>query len=160
MVVAEVLTGIALVKQATDFIKSNIDTVKDISEIGDTIEDLFKGEEECQRARAKKAGHGVGDQLGIKSVAQEIIDAKLAQEQMQQMRVMIDNRFGPGTWQSIVDLRAKRVREAREAALQAKKEAARKQKEFNDLLVQGITLTLVVGLMVSAVVYLVYSASQ
>ena len=76
------------------------------------------------------------------------------------MRVMIDNRFGPGTWQSIVDLRAKRVREAREAALQAKKEAARKQKEFNDLLVQGITLTLVVGLMVSAVVYLVYSASQ
>ena len=34
MVVAEVLTGIALVKQATDFIKSNIDTVKDIGEIG------------------------------------------------------------------------------------------------------------------------------
>ena len=45
MVVAEVLTGIALVKQATDFIKSNIDTVKDIGEIGDTIENLFIGEE-------------------------------------------------------------------------------------------------------------------
>ena len=76
MIVAEVLTGIALVKQATDFIKSNIDTVKDIGEIGDTIEDLFKGEEECQKARAKKAGvGGVSDQLGIKNVAQEVIDA-------------------------------------------------------------------------------------
>ena len=53
MVVAEILTGIALVKQSVDFIKSNIDTVKDIGEIGDTIENLFVGEEQCQKARAK-----------------------------------------------------------------------------------------------------------
>ena len=76
MVVAEVLTGIALVKQATDFIKSNIDTVRDIGEIGDTIENLFLGEEQCQKARANKSGMGMGDQFGIKSVAQEVIDAK------------------------------------------------------------------------------------
>ena len=54
MVVAEVLTGIALVKQATDFIKSNIDTVKDISEIGDTIEDLFKVKKSVKRRGPKK----------------------------------------------------------------------------------------------------------
>ena len=160
MVVAEVLTGIALVKQATDFIKSNIDTVKDIGEIGDTIEDLFKGEEECQKARAKKAGVGnVGDQLGIKSVAQEIIDAKLAQEQMQKMRVMIDNRFGVGTWQSIVDLRAKRIREAKEAALQAKKEKARKAKETKDAIVQAVTIVFAVGAMVGAFVYMIMMVS-
>lgn len=154
MVVAEVLTGIALVKQATDFIKSNIDTVKDIGEIGDTIEDLFKGEEECQRARAQKAGvGGVGDQLGIKNVAQEVIDAKLAQEQMQKMRVMIDNRFGVGTWQSIVDLRSKRIREAKEAALQAKKEKARKARELQDQITQAIALIFIVGAMVGAFFY-------
>ena len=160
MVVAEVLTGIALVKQATDFIKSNIDTVKDISEIGDTIEDLFKGEEECQRARAQKAGvGGVGDQLGIKNVAQEVIDAKLAQEQMQKMRVMIDNRFGVGTWQSIVDLRAKRIREAKEAALQAKKEKARKAKETKDAITQAVTIVFAVGAMVGAFVYMIMMVS-
>ena len=136
MIVAEVLTGIALVKQATDFIKSNIDTVKDIGEIGDTIEDLFKGEEECQKARAKKA-----------------------QEQMQQMRVMIDNRFGVGTWQSIVDLRAKRIREAKEEALQIKKEKVRKQKELYDIVIQGTTVLVVVGLMAAAVVYLIFGQS-
>ena len=75
MVVAEILTGIALVKQSVDFIKSNIDTVKDIGEIGDTIENLFVGEEQCQKARAKKSGMGAGDQFGIKSVAQEVIAA-------------------------------------------------------------------------------------
>lgn len=154
MVVAEVLTGIALVKQATDFIKSNIDTVKDISEIGDTIEDLFKGEEECQRARAKKAGvGGVGDQLGIKSVAQEIIDAKLAQEQMQKMRTMIDHRFGVGTWQSIVDLRAKRIQEAREEALRIRKEKAKKSKELQDALLQALIFIVIVGTMIGAFTY-------
>lgn len=154
MVVAEVLTGIALVKQATDFIKSNIDTVKDIGEIGETIEDLFKGEEECQKARAKKAGVGnVGDQLGIKSVAQEIIDAKLAQEQMQKMRVMIDNRFGVGTWQSIVDLRAKRIREAKEEALRIKREKARKARELQNQITQALALIFIVGAMVGAFFY-------
>ena len=53
----------------------------------------------------------VRDQFGIKSVAQEIIDAKLAQEQMQEIATMVDMRFGHGTWRSIVDERAKRIRE-------------------------------------------------
>lgn len=158
MVVAEVLTGIALVKQATDFIKSNIDTVKDIGEIGDTIEDLFKGEEECQKARAKKSGVGMGDQLGIKSVAQEVIDAKLAQEKLQEMRVMIDNRFGVGTWQSIVDLRAKRIREAKEAAEIARKEKYKKQKELEETILKAGVVFLVIGAMVGAFVWMVLAA--
>ena len=58
------LAGIALVQKSVDFIKSNIDTVKDIGEIGDTIENLFVGEEQCQKARAKKSGIGTGDQFG------------------------------------------------------------------------------------------------
>ena len=64
MVVAEVLTGIALVKQATDFIKSNIDTVKDIGEIGDTIENLFVGEEQCQRPVRKNQAWVQATNLG------------------------------------------------------------------------------------------------
>jgi hypothetical protein len=159
MVVAEVLTGIALVKQATDFIKSNLDTVNDIKQIGDQIEDLFVGEEQCQRERARKSSMGVGDQFGIKNVAQEVIDAKLAQEKMQEMRVMIDNRFGAGTWQSIVDLRAKRIREAREAAEKARKEKIKKQKEFEEAIMRGLAIMVVVGTMIGAFVYIFISAT-
>lgn len=159
MVVAEVLTGIALVKQATDFIKSNIDTVNDIKGIADQVEDLFVGEEQCQRARSNKAGvGGLGDQMGIKSVAQEVIDAKLAQEKMQEMRVMIDNRFGVGTWQSIVDLRAKRIREAREAAEKARKEKLRKQRELEDAIIKGTAVVCVVGAMIGCFVYIFIAA--
>lgn len=160
MVVAEVLTGIALVKQSVDFIKSNIDTVNDIKQISDQIENMFVGEEQCQKARAKKAGVGMGDQFGIKSVAQEIIDAKLAQESMQKMRTMIDMRFGPGTWQSIVDERARRIREERARLEAIKKEKIRKQREFNEMITQGTVLALVVAGMLAAFGWIFYTVNS
>lgn len=159
MVVAEVLTGIALVKQSVDFIKSNIETVNDIRDITDQIENLFVGEEQVQKARARKAGVGMGDQFGIKSVAQEVIDAKLAQEKMQEMRNLIDLRFGPGTWQSIVDLRAKRMREERERLEEIKREKIKKQKEFNESLTQALIAITVVSIMAGSLFFLIFTVS-
>jgi len=132
MVVAEAMAGIALVQQAVSFIKGNIETARDISDLASGIDDLFRGTDEVNKKRHKAAGVGMGDQFGIKSVAQEIIDAKLAQEKMDEMRQLIDFRFGHGTWKSIVDERAKRIREAKEAAEEARKEKIRKQKELED----------------------------
>tara|TARA_A100001515_G_scaffold69705_1_gene55409 strand:- start:810 stop:1280 length:471 start_codon:yes stop_codon:yes gene_type:complete len=127
MVVAEVLTGIALVKQATDFIKSNINTVKDIGQMAGHIDDLFRGEHEAQKARNKKAGV---DTFSVNSVAQEVIDAKLAAEKLREVSVLVDMRFGPGTWAGIVNERAKRIQEAKEAERKRKIEQARKEHEF------------------------------
>lgn len=158
MVVAEVLTGIALFKSSVDFIKSNINTVKDVGEIADTVEALFTSNEEVQRQRNKKAGMNVGDQLGIKSVAQEIIDAKLAAEKMREMRVMIDNRFGHGTWQTIVDERARRIREAKAEAERVRKERIRKQEELKENILKAFIILMVVGGMISAFTYLLILA--
>ena len=130
MAVAEILAGIALVKSSVEFIKNNINTAKDIGEIAGAIDGLFTGTEECNKARNKKSGIGMGDQFGIKSVAQEVIDAKLAEEKMNEMRNMIDMRFGPGTWQSIVDERAKRIQEAKEKAKAERAQKLKEQEEF------------------------------
>jgi hypothetical protein len=128
--IAETLAGIALVKSAVDGIKSAIGTANDIGEIAGHIDKLFEGEKQVQQQRVKKSGAGVADQFGIQSVAQEMIDAKLAQEKIAEMRQLVDLRFGPGTWKSIVDERAKRIQEAKEAAAQARREAKRAQEEF------------------------------
>ena len=56
---------------------------------------------------------------------------------------MVDLRFGPGTWQSIVDERARRIQEARQAELKAKKEAQRKHQEFLEQLQIGAGITIV-----------------
>ena len=76
MAVAEILAGIALVKSSVEFIKSNIDTAKDVGEIAGAIDGLFRGNEDVQKQRNKKSGVGIKDQFGINSVAQEMIDAK------------------------------------------------------------------------------------
>jgi len=126
MPVAEILAGISLVKASVDFIKSNIDTAKDVGEIAGAIDGLFRGNEDIQKDRNKRSKPGLADQFGINNVAQEMIDAKLVEEKMQEMRTLVDLRFGPGTWQSILDERIKRITEAKEAAKQA---AIKKRKE-------------------------------
>ena len=153
MVVAEILTGVALVKQATDFIKSNISTIKDISEIGQQIDDLFRGEKEAQQARNKKSGNRLADQFGVENVAREVIDAKLAQERLQEVATMIDMRFGPGTWRSIVDERAKRMQEAREAAEIARKQKIQEAREFEEMMKQVL---LVGAIILTAIGFFVF----
>ena len=130
MAVAEILAGIALVKSSVEFIKSNIDTAKDVGEIAGAIDGLFRGNEDVQRQRNKKSKLGIKDQFGINSVAQEMIDAKLAEEKMQEMRNLVDLRFGPGTWQSIIDERARRIAEAKEAARLAAIKKRQEDAEF------------------------------
>lgn len=156
--IAETLAGIALVKQSVDFIKSNISTVQDIGQIAGQIDDLFRGEKEVQKQRSKKAGSGLTDQFGVQSVAQEMIDAKLAQEKMQEVAMMIDMRFGPGTWKGIVDERARRIQEAKEAALKARRQAIQEHNEMMEtvktfLIAGGVifaAIALLIGVMVSA----------
>ena len=145
--IAETLAGIALVKSAVDGIKSTINTANDIGDIAKYVDNLLEGEKQVQQQRARKSGLGLGDQLGIESVAQEVIDARIAQESLNEMRTLVDMRFGPGTWQSIVDLRNKRIREAKEAAAKVKREAIRRHNEMmeNIKLAAGVGAMIAVG---------------
>ena len=76
--IAETLAGIALVKSAVDGIKSTINTASDIGDIAKYVDNLLEGEQQVQKQRSKKSGTSLGDQFGIESVAQEVIDARLA----------------------------------------------------------------------------------
>ena len=143
--ISTALAGFALFKSAVDGIKSVIGTANDVSEIAGYIDNLFEGEKQVQQKRNKRSGVGVGDQFGVGNVAREIIDAKLAAEQMQEIASMVDMRFGPGTWKSIVDERARRIQEAREQAAAARREKLKKAQEMEEniktaLLVIGVVI--------------------
>ena len=152
MVVAEVLTGIALVQQSVKFIKENINTAKDLGAIAGQIDNLLTGEKQVQEQRARKSGVSIGDQFGIKTVAQEVIDARLAQEKVQEMRTLIDLRFGPGTWQSIVDERARRIQQAKEQAAAERRKKIQVDKAFEEMMQQilliGAVIVVSLGLFV------------
>ena len=152
--IAETLAGIALVKSAVDGIKSTINTANDIGDIAKYVDNLLEGEKQVQQQRSKISGSSLGDQFGIESVAQEVIDARLAQEKIQEMRTLVDLRFGPGTWQSIIDERAKRIREAKEAAEQARREAMKKHEEFVENLKMSVSISAIVAAVVGLLIFL------
>ena len=131
MPVAEILAGIALVKSSVDFIKSNLNTCKDIGEIGSAIDGLLRGKDEVEK-RASKRGLGVKEQFDTAHIAREAIDARLAAEQLQEISNMINLRFGPNTWREIMEERARRIQEAKEAARQARIAKAKADKELWD----------------------------
>lgn len=153
--IAETLAGIALFKSAVSGIKSAIGTANDIGEIAGYIDKLFEGEKQVQKERGKKSGITLGDQFGVKSVATEMINAKIAKEQMQEIASMVDMRFGPGTWRGIVDERAKRIQEAKEAEASRRRAEKLRQQEMIENAKIGIAIfalvTVVVGLFIAAI---------
>lgn len=150
--IAETLAGIALFKSAVDGIKSAIGTANDVSEIAGYIDNLFEGEKQVQKKRNAKSGSSVADQFGVQSVASEIIDAKIAKEQMQEIAQMVDLRFGHGTWRSIVEERARRIQAAKEAAALERRRKIEEAREFEENLKQFF---MVAGAVIAAAVFFI-----
>ena len=132
MVVAEILTGIALVQKSVEFIKSNIGTCNDIKDIAKQIDGFFTGESQMNKGAGK--GLGIKEQFGIESTASDFIDRKLLEEQRAELKNMINLRFGPTTWDQIIAERASRINEAKEAQRLQRVEARQNQKELIDTL--------------------------
>jgi len=152
--IAETLAGIALVKSAVDGIKAAIGTANDIGDIASQIDSLFEGEKQVQQQRSKKSGVGMGDQFGVSSVAREVIDARIAQEKMQEIATMVDMRFGHGTWKGIIAERQKRIQEAKEAAAKARRQARIAHEEMMD----NVKMTALVSIITGAALGLIFLA--
>jgi len=148
--ISTALAGIALFKSAVDGIKGAIGTANDVGEIAGFIDKLFEGEKQVQQRRNQQSGVGIGDQFGVTNVAREVIDAKLAQEQMREIASMIDMRFGHGTWRSIVDERAKRIREAKEAEAEARRLKRQQEMETAENIKQFFMIS---GAMIAAAIF-------
>ena len=157
--ISTALAGIALVKASVDGIKSALNTSKDIAAIANDIDALLNGQAQVQAASNKKAGVGLADQFGIQSVAQEMIDAKLAAEQIAEVRRLVDHRFGAGTWQSILDERAKRIREAKEAQAEARRIAQLQHDEMLENVKIGIAIFLLAAVVVGLFIVVMVSTA-
>jgi uncharacterized protein YneF (UPF0154 family) len=133
MVVAEILTGIALVQKSVEFIKSNISTVNDIKGIAKQIDGFFLGEEQMNKSQGK--GMSIAEQFGsVENSANDFINRKLLEEKREELKFIINMRFGPTTWDQIIAERAAKINQAKEAVRLQKVEARQKQKEIVDTL--------------------------
>ena len=129
--VGEAIAAAAAFKAAVDGIKSAINTASDVRDIASQIDQLLDSKSRIDKAKNKKVAAG---QFSLSSIASETIDAKLAEESLQEIRTLVDLRFGHGVFQSILDERKKRIKEYKEAQIKlAKQKAAQRAELMNDL---------------------------
>jgi hypothetical protein len=154
MVVAEILTGIALVQKSVEFIKSNISTANDIKDIANQIDGFFTGESQMNKKQGK--GMSIAEQFGsVENSATDFIDRKLLEEKRNELKQIINLRFGPTAWDEIISERATRIAEAKEAQRLRVIEARQQQKEFIDTLqTMGIIFCVIAVLVIGFVVAL------
>jgi len=155
MVVAEILTGIALVQKSVEFIKSNINTVSDIKGIAKQIDGFFEGEAQMNK---KSGTMGIKEQFGIESTASDFIDRKLLEEKRTELKNIINLRFGPTAWDQILAERASKINEAKEAIRLRKVEKRQQQKEIIDTLqtmgiIFCVVAVIVIGLVMAIKAY-------
>jgi len=148
MVVAEVLTGIALLKSATSAIKDAIDTGKEATGIMKMVHQCFAAEQQIQKQRNSTVG--VKDQLGMENVVQQQIDLKLAEEMMSEVRSLCNLRFGSTFWSDCIAARNKAIEEQKERERKAKIRKQQEAKEMRQGLFTVITIIAVAGLIFGA----------
>ena len=145
--VTAVLTGIALVKKSVDFVKSNISTAQDIGDIFGHVDKALNGQQDVIKARDKANV----DHFATENIAREVIDAKLAQEHLNEMRQLIDYRFGHGTWAYILQERKRRIDAKKLAIKEEKARRLKKRQEIEEYVKYGFITLAVILFMVVAI---------
>ena len=145
--VTAVLTGIALVKKSVDFVKQQIQTCNDIGDIIGHIDKAMTGEQQVIKARDSKNV----DHFAVENVAQEVIDAKLAREQMNELRNLVNLRFGPGTWEFILQERKKRIDAKKQAMKEARAARLKKQQQIAEYIRIGLIVSVTIAFIAVAI---------
>ena len=144
------IAGIKIVQETFDKISSTLDKAQHIGEIAHHVDEFLNGYDQVQKDRFKR--NSASNVFSINNVAQEVIDAKLASEKRQEIATMIDLRFGWGTWQNILKIRADRIKAERE---RIKKERILRIKRRNEIMKQIETGSIIV-LVIIAILTIMY----
>ena len=142
--VTTIIGGLAAARSAINFLKENVDAFNDARTIGQQIGQILQGHDEFNKARYDSKMQA---KLGIKDVAADMIEMKLQQEELYQLRLIVNNRFGSTFYDDILKERERRIHEQKEAIRKARAAQIKQRQEFIGILkalgiAVGIILTL------------------
>ena len=161
--------------------KAAVSTAKSVQELSHSLQDLWHNEQEYAKAKkeppkkAKKpktrleqilrmrTGETEVDDTSIASVANDVLAEKQNEIARKNLATEIDNKWGRGTWQAIIDEREKRLK-VREEEDKKKKAAAEAQAEHDRHLLHKILeeggKAIVIVLVTMGGIYFLYWAAQ
>ena len=155
--IATAVAAVAAASNAIAFIKARINDVQSVADISSQIGTLFDCQKKLNEERNKQAS--VGD-IKFQSSIDAVLEAKKLQEQMQEIKTMINLRFGPDTWQEIVNHHNQKLREQKEAQKRARQEARRRAKEIEETIKTTLLVTCIIAVAVALFIFLFATIAQ
>ena len=124
-------------------VKTAIGAAKNIQSIGNSLEGLFHAQEQQKKKKGKakpttrmqqvlrmRAGdEGYDDETSFSAVANKVLEEKQTTRALENLATEIDNKWGSGTWQQILQQREKLLTERKASDQLAKENALKKKKD-------------------------------
>ena len=138
-----IAAGFALAKKSIEICKSALETADDVQGIAGHLDNLFhhkdkaeqhvkdaknKPQSAMQKAIANKTG-GDDSDTSISAIVSEVLEQKKIDRAILNLSIQINNKFGEGTWEQILKVRAERVKAKKEQQEKAKAYIAKKKRE-------------------------------
>ena len=154
--VTTIIGGLAAARSAINFLKENVDAFNDARTIGQQIGQILQGHDEFNKARYDSKMQA---KLGIKDVAADMIEMKLQQEELYQLRLIVNNRFGSKFYDDILKEREKRIHDKKEAIKKAKAAQLKKRQELIGIL-KALGIAVGIALTLGAVLLLIFTKDR
>ena len=124
-------------------VKTAIGAAKNIQSIGNSLEGLFHAQEQQKKKKGKakpttrmqqvlrmRAGdEGYDDETSFSAVANKVLEEKQTTRALENLATEIDNKWGSGTWQQILQQRKKLLAEKAASNQLVKENALKKAKD-------------------------------
>ena len=146
MAVAEILAGIALVKKSAEIISKGINAAQDMGALATQVDDLFEGKRQLKQEERQQRAVG-------KSPTQTVIDQRLADEHIAEVKSLIIGRFGFYAWTEIITLQREQQHEEKNRQALAERAKAENKEQMAEIAVTSISL--IIGITVVAMVAIV-----
>mgnify|MGYP003127038501 CR=1 FL=1 len=167
MVIAETALVLGGLKAAISACKGAVDSAKDVQDIAGHLNTIFSHKDDAEKRLkrpskkksnkllsffSRKTGEDEEDDTSIAAAMDSVVQKKLLDREILNLSIKINNKFGPGTWQAIINERDKRVKIKKErdqkAAVQARKKADESDRFWGKVMVESgkiLVLIFVVG---------------
>ena len=151
--ITTIIGGLAAARSAIDFLKQNVNAFNDAKEVGRQVGNILQGLDEFNKARYDPKMQA---KLGIKDIASEMIEKKLIEEQLYDIKRLIAHRFGTHFVEAIMKERERRIHEQKEAVKKAKAEQIKKRQELIGIL-KALGIAIAIALTLGAALLLIFT---
>ncbi len=141
--ISDIIVGAKLLQSAISGVKSAIDSGKDAQNIAKLVGSIFTAQD--QIAKQKNHNVTVKDQLGMEKIVSDEIDARLLEEQLTEIRMLCNNRFGSTFWQDCIQIRNDAIKAQKEKEKKLKIRKAQEAKELKHNLFILLSIIVVAG---------------